>query len=178
MRNTNFWFTGYKVSRIPYVRELIEYTNDKKEGMIYFNGYYNVNRIPREEITREMQMNGMIKYDISLPQKLLMVYEEYEETPYLVNEEFETHIIDGKEVQVPHTTEKYKTIDIYLQEIEVYRAEDIEDTSVYSTIEDDDGEEMNVCFFPTMKMKLYFRVLRNLNHEEYQTIHKEFSDYS
>jgi hypothetical protein len=145
--------------------------------MIFFNGYYYVNRIPREEITLEMELNGLTKYSISLPQKVLMFFEENEETPYLVEEKFDTRVFDGKEVQVPYTLEKYKEIENYVQEIEVYRVEDIEDTSVYSNVEDDDGEEMNVCFFPTMKMKLYFRVLHHMNYEEFKNNLHNFKDY-
>jgi hypothetical protein len=42
--------------------------------------------------------------------------------------------------------------------IEIYKKEIICCTDRISTIEDEDGEEMNVCFTPTDRQKLYFRV--------------------
>lgn len=44
-------------------------------------------------------------------------------------------------------------------EIEIYRREKICNTDKYSTVEEPDGSEMNVCFFPTDRQRIYFRVL-------------------
>jgi hypothetical protein len=72
--------------------------------------------------------------DIDLPQKLRMTYR--------------------------HTTGQNREVVEYLYaDVEVYRREKGKATDSYSTIEDDDGEEMNVCFFPTAIQRLYFRVL-------------------
>jgi hypothetical protein len=42
--------------------------------------------------------------------------------------------------------------------IEVTRFENLEETSVYSEMEDDDGHMMRVCFFPTHHIKLWYRI--------------------
>jgi hypothetical protein len=47
-------------------------------------------------------------------------------------------------------------------EVEFYRREIIKNTNAYSTIEEDDGTEMNVCFFPTDRQRVYFKVLREI----------------
>jgi hypothetical protein len=46
--------------------------------------------------------------------------------------------------------------------IEVTRVEKLEETSVYSEIEDDDGSLMRVCFFQTFRIKLWFRILEKI----------------
>ncbi len=55
-----------------------------------------------------------------------------------------------------HTYEQYK--------IEIYKMELYESTNEISEIDGDDGEEpMRVCFFPTNKMKIWFRILEDMN---------------
>jgi hypothetical protein len=61
--------------------------------------------------------------------------------------------------------------DMYV--VEVYRQEKLECTDVISTIDDDEGGEMSVCFFPTDHQRLYFRVLeKNPTHERYLEIRR------
>lgn len=73
------------------------------------------------------------------------------------------HINIGKQEEKPYMVENgryyYKYVFSYVAEIEVYRYEEMEDTSQYSEIEEDDGEVMNVCFFPTARQKIWFRIL-------------------
>ena len=44
-------------------------------------------------------------------------------------------------------------------EIEIYKREKIYNTDTYSSVDDLDGSEMNICFFPTDYQRIYFRVL-------------------
>ena len=46
--------------------------------------------------------------------------------------------------------------------IEVYKREIHQKTDKYSETQDDDGEVMNICFFPTCEQTLYFKVLEKL----------------
>lgn len=46
----------------------------------------------------------------------------------------------------------------YEMEIEIYRREEVEDTSVVSELEED-GEKMYVCFTPTYRQKIWFHIL-------------------
>ena len=158
MRNTHFHFTPHDCTREPYIHTLIDYTNDGSEGCIHFNGHYYVNNIPQEEITREMEYDGLTKYGNSIPQKLGMYFYEQEEEPYLIEDvssyKIGDHIFNGG--QISH----YNTIEEYAQEIEIYMIEYVKDTSVYSEEDDDDGGTMNVCFFPSKEQKIYFRVLK------------------
>jgi hypothetical protein len=43
--------------------------------------------------------------------------------------------------------------------IEIYKHEQMEDTSVISEILDDDETPMSVCFFPTYRHKIWFNVI-------------------
>jgi hypothetical protein len=43
--------------------------------------------------------------------------------------------------------------------VEIYKKVIHENTDVISEIEDDDREKMNVCFFPTNRQTIYFRVI-------------------
>lgn len=45
--------------------------------------------------------------------------------------------------------------------IEIYKRITIKDTSVYSEM-DDEGESMNVCFFPTQHQKIWFRIVEHI----------------
>ena len=38
------------------------------------------------------------------------------------------------------------------------KREIVKDTSSYGPVEDSDGEEMNVCFFPTERQRIFFTV--------------------
>lgn len=42
--------------------------------------------------------------------------------------------------------------------VEIYKREIIEDTSIITEI-DEDGEPMHICFCPTERMRLWFRVI-------------------
>ena len=46
--------------------------------------------------------------------------------------------------------------------IEIFKKVIHEITDVYSPVEDQDGTLMDVCFFPTRKQTIYFRVLEAL----------------
>jgi hypothetical protein len=53
--------------------------------------------------------------------------------------------------------DKDKFVPFY--EIEFYRREILKNTNSYSEIEEDNGEKLNVCFFPTDHQRVYFKVL-------------------
>lgn len=65
---------------------------------------------------------------------------------------------EDKPYKVEEGVHHYKYIYSYVAEIEIYKHQEIKNTSQYSTIEED-GEEMNVCFFPTHHEKIWFRIL-------------------
>ncbi len=44
-------------------------------------------------------------------------------------------------------------------EIEIYKREKIENTDKFSIVNEPDGSEMSVCFFPTDRQRIYFKVL-------------------
>jgi hypothetical protein len=64
-----------------------------------------------------------------------------------------------------------------LFQIEIYKREKIENTDVISTIDDEDGGEMDVCFFPTDIQIIYFKVLREFNNRDdwYKGIEEVFA---
>jgi len=79
------------------------------------------------------------RYSESLPKKVFMSLRHYDEEPY----------------------KEYENV---FYKIEIYKVELYESTNEISEIDGDDGEEpMRVCFFPTNKMKIWFRILEDMN---------------
>ena len=144
-------FHGMNVEdRTPYVRdgETVEYVCDGKQGTIAFDGYFYVE-------------NGPPPYNDSAP-----LYERYEEwlpkkafmfVTYREKDPYKTEAVDG------WTHLYYREFEKYAYIIEIYKKEVYESTDEMSNIEDgDSGEMMDVCFFPTNRLKIWFRVLEVL----------------
>lgn len=94
-----------------------------------------------------IEFNGYYYADDStFPRRYLMLYARYSDATTIKEEKGYRTIYAN---QLEHTLA-----------IEIYRREIIETTDVLSTIEDDDGESMDICFFPTNKQKLFFRILQ------------------
>jgi hypothetical protein len=117
--------------RDPYIRRLIDYQISDTEGSIAFDGYYYV-------LNEEFPIKTM--YNTTLR----------EEKPY---EEGTTE--EGG------TYAKYKNVEDKWYEIEIYDRQKVKDTSKFSEVDDEDGESMRVCFFPTYEQKIMFRVIKN-----------------
>jgi len=145
----------------PYVSELYSYTCDGSEGIIEFDGYYRLND-GEDDVYKSCK---------SLPSKELFIEQILSDTPKYVSRA--PHPWQPLELDPSHSSQniEYVSYDILednLYLIEVYRRETIECTNQISTIEDEDGEEMNVCFFPTDRQRIYFRVLEtNMPHARF-----------
>jgi hypothetical protein len=124
--------------RKPYIQELIDYNIDniKQEGHIQFNGYFYVD-------------------DSEFPINMCFITQLREDMPS------KTEILATGGIQ-----QTFNILETNMYHVEFYKRETIEDTSVTSVIEDEDGEEMNVCFFPTAQQKIYFRVLNKFDDNE------------
>jgi hypothetical protein len=59
------------------------------------------------------------------------------------------------------STSYYNIIEEYMYLIEIYKRVIHESTDKYTEIEED-GMPMKVCFFPTNKQTIYFRILETL----------------
>ena len=141
-------------SLFPYVREndTIVYECDGKEGTVAFNGYFYVeNGPPPYPEDSDPMINRPQRYSEWLPKKLIMYVTLRETEPY-------THEFN-EDTGFTHTS--YKELEKYCYMIEVYKKEVYESTDEISEIDDEDGEPLHVCFFPTNKMKLWFRVLED-----------------
>jgi hypothetical protein len=119
--------------RDPYFQRIIDYQISDTEGYIHFDGYYYV-------LNEEFPIRTM--YNVTLRA----------DEPY---EEGET--ADGG------TYAKYKNVEDKWYEIEIYDRVKIEDTSRISEIDDEDGQPMRVCFFPTHEQKILFRVIKQFD---------------
>jgi hypothetical protein len=141
----------------PFIRELFSYRNDGSEGMIEFDGYYRIND----------GTNEMYKSCKSLPSREIFFEQLYSDTPkyvtrpqwkYQVLENFVVEPVDSNPPQeITYATYDLLEQNVYL--VEIYRREIVECTDQISTIEDEDGEPMRVCFSPTDRQRIYFRVL-------------------
>lgn len=120
---------------VPYVRhsDSVVYECDGKDGTIAFNGYYYVENGPPPY---PEDRGGPLKrrYSEWLPKKVFM--------------------------SLKPCDKQHKSV-FYM--IEVYKMEVYESTNEMSEIDDEDGDAMKVCFFPTNRMKLWFRVLEDMN---------------
>ncbi len=145
----------------PYVSELYSYTCDGSEGIIEFDGYYRLND----------GEGDYYKSYKSLPSKELFCTRLVSDTPKYVTRALNPW--QPLELDPSHSSQNieyvsYDILETNLYLIEVYRRETIECTNQISTIEDEDGEEMNVCFFPTDHQRIYFRVLEtNMPNERF-----------
>lgn len=54
-------------------------------------------------------------------------------------------------------------------EIEIYKREKIENTDKFSIVDEPDGSEMSVCFFPTDRQRIYFKILDIMIQPETET---------
>ena len=134
-RQINFYDYEERTSRkTPYIcnQEPIEYFCDGKEGYIHFDGYYYVENHAPPYL--EDEALGPRRYDVWLPQKLTMFVQLFEK-------------------------ETYKELECLQYIVEIYKKVIHENTDVISDIEEGDGENMKVCFFPTNRQTIYFRVL-------------------
>ena len=134
--------------RVPYIcgQEPIEYFCDGKEGYIHFDGYYYVENHAPPYL--EDEGFGRRRYDVWLPQKLVMFVQLFEKEAYKVE------IVDNMTTRI-----YYKELECLQYIVEVYKKVIHENTDVTSDIEDADGEKMNICFFQTNRQTIYFRVL-------------------
>ena len=137
---------GYR-QRIPYVDrwEPIEYKCDGSQGSLTFDGHYYVeDGEPTEEARHESP-------HMYLPQKLRLYAYIRETDPY------KQDVDDNGD-----TTSYYRTIENHGYVVEIYKRVKHECTDKISEMVDEDGQPMNVCFFPTNKQTIYFRVLDTL----------------
>ena len=150
-RQINFY--GYEKNthkQIPYIcrQEPIDYFCDGKYGYIHFDGYYYVENHGPPYLGEEAL--GQRRYNAWLPQTLRMFSQLFEKYPYKVD------VVDNV------TKSYYKEIESIQYIIKIYRKDIHENTDVVSEIDGGDGENMKICFFPTNRQTIYFRVLEIL----------------
>jgi hypothetical protein len=111
-----------------------EYKCDGTQGSYTFNGYYYVENHPPPYPEDE---------------KLKLYERPYRHSNYLP-QILELYV------------KSYTTGEEHFYKVEIYKKEIHMNTDKISTITDDDGTEMNVCFFPTNLQTLYFKILETL----------------
>jgi hypothetical protein len=136
--------------KTPYIRgqEPIEYFCDGKEGYIHFDGYYYVENHAPPYL--EDDAVGPCRCNAWLPQKLIMFSRLFEK------ESCEVEVVDNV------TKSYFKEVESVQYTVEIYKKVIHENTDIISEIDDADGEKANICFFPTNRQTIYFRVLEVL----------------
>lgn len=138
----------------PYIlkQEAIEYMCNGNEGYVHFDGYYYVeDTAPPYPEDLDPDAPYVRRREHYLPQTLYMQMKKREKEPS--KEEYD-------EVE-KCTRISYNVMEEYMYKIEIYKRVIHECTNKYSEIEDD-GEPMTVCFFPTNRQTVYFRILETL----------------
>jgi len=130
----HFWLpsdSSFSIHSRPYVRDVFELNIQGDKGFLLYDGYHRVENHPPPYPEYEQWDTPHGEW---LPQHLTMIV-------------YETN------------REKKEIIDTRFTICATHR-EMIESTDVYSKEIDNNGEEMNICFFSTDKQKLYFDILR------------------
>ena len=146
---------------VPYIanEEGVEYVCPSfvvgGEGTISFDGYFYVD--DAAELTPEEELlphwKRPTRFGRNLPIELRMVMRHREKEP------------SRREVTPEGWTRNhYNVLEEHDCIINVYKRVTHESTNRVSEIEDDDGEPMSVCFFPTNRQTLYFRIVELPRH--------------
>lgn len=139
----------------PYImgQTPIAYECDGKEGYITFNGTYHVENHPPpypedEALSRWERPRRYTEY---LPKTHFLSVKKRESAPYKV------------QVSVNVTRNHYRVFEENLYMIEIYKKVIHECTDHYGPVDlEGDGELTQVCFTPTNKQTVYFRVLETI----------------
>ena len=116
----------------------------------------------REKVRRSPYVRKVLQYDISSG------FIEYDGYFYIEESDLPlTYILHlGEREKSPYKIEDdryyYNYVFEHLLQIEIYRRESFEDTSVISDDIDEEGEPMRICFFPTNRERIWFRILKNM----------------
>jgi hypothetical protein len=141
-------------------RSPIEYKCDGNEGSITFDGYFYVEDHPPPYPEDEGLEFRPRRHAHWLPKKQLLSVTlretEEKETPTDISGTY---------------TITYKIFETRQYIVEVYKKVIHECTDQYGDLGEDweDGTPMKVCFFPTNKQTLYFRILENFWSKVYDT---------
>jgi hypothetical protein len=144
----------------PYVQEAFEFECDGLDGFLEFNGYYYVDdgvEEPRFGRCLPKEETIIVTRRLDVPPRIWRAYE-----PSFLKD------ANGVNPLVEMEISEYR-IDQCGYRIVVSRREKIYNTDVLSRIEDNGGEEMDVCFFPTDKQRIHFRVVEILQDEKNTT---------
>jgi hypothetical protein len=147
----------------PLIRDetTIEYICDGKEGMVSFDGYFHVedHAPPYPEDDALPMWELPTRNSRWLPIKLRLYMQRREKEPYGYEKEtspFPSFI--PWDVTYP----LYRVLEEHEYIVEVYKRIIHESTYRISTIEDEDGTPMRVCFNSTHRQTVYFRVLEDI----------------
>lgn len=147
----------------PLIRDetTIQYECDGKEGVVSFDGYFRVenNAPPYPEDEALPMWERPTRYSVWLPIKLRLFMRRRGKEPYGYKKEpspFPSFMPWDVEYPLYHILEEHEYI------VEVYKRVIHESTDRISTIEDEDGTPMRVCFNPTYRQTVYFRVLEDI----------------
>jgi hypothetical protein len=152
MSTVEIFFRTIDNSSVPYIvdQETTEYVCDGKEGSVCFDGYYYVedHAPPYPEDDALQPWKRPRRNDEWLPKILKMYMKRYEKEPRRTE-------VSEKGV----TSLFYHTLEEHFYTIEIYKRTTHASTDRISEEEDEHGLPMSICFFPTNKQTIYFRVL-------------------
>jgi hypothetical protein len=138
-----------KTMLTPYIQELISYDLSGTEGCIHFNGYYYVINAEEHDPLYYRDPSSI------LPQKMYMLFKKHSKEPCRI-----------EDVSGGWKRARYEMEEERFYYIECHKKVELENTSVYGPVLEENGVILNVCFFPTARQRLYFRVLKVLEDGE------------
>jgi hypothetical protein len=143
MDNYDIQFTANH--QYPHMLEVYDYACDGERGEVEFNGYYTIH-------------DASEGYDpeISMPKEAhLLVTKYHDEEP--------RRWTDPADVSgfVTSHTELHR--DRYIYRVLIERRVKLQNTNSWSEDVDDDGNVYTVCYFPTDRQRIWFRVLETIS---------------
>ena len=136
---------------LPYIRDnkTVIYDCDGLKGSASFNGYFYVeDEEPSKEYLNKEIWDRPMRYSQWLPKKAILT---------VITKELEREVVN---LEYGYTDEYYKTLYETTYMIEIYKRDLHESTNEYGELED---EGVAVCFFPTNRQTIYFRILETIN---------------
>jgi hypothetical protein len=120
----------------PFVKEIYDFTLTDTTGVLTFDGYYYIENHPPPYPEDEAlhYADRPQRWSYSLPQTL------------------EMHVLE-------YTDKRHREFKSTFYTIRCTKKVIHECTNVYGKETDEDGEEMNICFFSTDKQTIYFEIL-------------------
>lgn len=147
----------------PFIKTVYECICNENEGELEFDGYYYVfdenDDTHRRYTDRKLPRIEFMDVKIISDEPPRITYVSSSSSFINLIEPFSNSFCSVTPINEPIKQLHYDILSNNTYKIEIYRRELIQDTSSFPLIEDGDDEMECICFFPTHRQRIYFRIL-------------------